>query len=498
MRRLGAIVLLLIGISELCLADRPNILFIAVDDLRPELNSYGAAHIHSPNIDRLAAQGIQFNNAYVQQSICMASRASLLTGYRPEKHNIYNGGSVVDLVPDALTINRHFEEHGYRTAAYGKIYHYKSDHIAQFGDRWSDGSPELFNNGKYATQDSLDKLELNRHDPVRPHDERGPAFESADVEDDAYSDGYNTERAIETLRQFSSTKKPFFLAIGFHKPHLPFNAPKKYWDLYPAESIKPAEVREAPKYSTQYTLRDPGELRNYYGMPKKRGESVNLETELVLRRAYFACVSYVDALVGKLLDELDALGLAENTVVILWGDHGYKLGDYDNWNKWTNLTIDTRVPMIVRAPGIQGGRQSDALVELIDIYPTLSELAGLKVPQHVQGTSFVPLLHEPDLEWKKMVFTLWPHYRDKFEETVTGFSVKTEKYNYVEWTRLATNEVLAVELYDNGIDPQETINVVDRPGYDKAALEMSKLLRAGWKKAVPKVPVVIGSLGTDE
>jgi iduronate 2-sulfatase len=486
MRRSSAIVLLLIGFTNLCLADKPNILFIAVDDLRPELNSYGAAHIHSPNIDRLADQGIQFNNAYVQQSICMASRASLLTGFRPEYHDIYSGKSVVDLVPDALTINKYFEGNGYQIAAYGKIYHYESDHIAQFGDRWSDGSAELIKNGKYATQNSLEKLELNRHDPVRPHDDRGPAFESADVEDDAYSDGYNTERALETLRQFGSTKEPFFLAIGLRKPHLPFNAPRKYWDLYPPDSIEPAEIREPPKHSTQYTLRDPGELRNYYGMPKKRGESVDPETELVLRRAYFACVSYVDALVGKLLDELDTLGLAENTVVILWGDHGYKLGDYDNWNKWTNLTIDTRVPLIIRAPGVAGGLQSDALVELIDIYPTLSELGGLQVPQHVQGTSLVPLLREPDLEWKKMIFTLWPHYRDKFEETVTGYSVKTEKYNYVEWTRLATNEVLAVELYDNMADPQETINVVDLPGYEKTVLEMSSLLQAGWKKAVPK------------
>jgi len=485
MRRVSAIVLLLVGYSNLCLADQPNILFIAVDDLRPELNSYGAAHIHSPNIDRLAAQGIQFNNAFVQQSICMASRASLLTGLRPEYHDIYNGESVVDLVPDALTLNKHFEENGYRLAAYGKVYHYEEDHIAQFGDRWSDGSARLFNNGKYATQDSLDKLELNRHDSVRPHDNRGPAFESANVEDGAYSDGYNTERAIESLRQFSSSKEPFFLAIGFRKPHLPFNAPEKYWDLYPVESIKPAEIREPPKFATQYTLRDPGELRNYYGMPKHRGESVDAETEIVLRRAYFACVSYVDALIGKLLDELDALDLAENTVVILWGDHGYKLGDYDNWNKWTNLTIDTRVPLIVRAPGFQGGLESDALVELIDIYPTLSELGGLDVPQHVQGTSFVPLLREPDLGWKKMVFTLWPHYRDTFEKTVTGFSVKTERYNYVEWTRLATDEVLAIELYDNVADPQETINVVDRPGYEKTVLEMSTLLKAGWKQAVP-------------
>ena len=197
MRGLGVIVLLL-GMANPCLAGRPNVLFIAVDDLRPELGSYGAAHIKSPNIDRLAAQGIQFNNAHAQQSICMASRASVLTGFRPEYHDLYNGGSVVDLLPDALTINRHFEGNGYQVAAYGKIYHYESDHIAQFGKAWSDGSADLLDNGKYATRDSLDKMALNRRDPVRPHENRGPAFESAAVEDDAYSDGHNTERALET------------------------------------------------------------------------------------------------------------------------------------------------------------------------------------------------------------------------------------------------------------------------------------------------------------
>ncbi|MBT8038640.1 MAG: sulfatase [Xanthomonadales bacterium] len=485
MKRLYAIALMLAAFSDPCCADKPNILFIAVDDLRPELNSYGATHIHSPNIDRLASQGIQFNNAHVQQSICMASRASLLTGLRPEYHKIYSGSSVVDLVPRVLTINRHFEENGYRMAAFGKIYHYKSDHIAQFGSRWTDGSVDLFGKGKYATQDSLDKLELNRHDPVRPHDDRGPAFESADVRDDAYSDGYNTERAIETLRHFKSSKEPFFLAVGFHKPHLPFNAPEKYWDMYPAASVKLAGIRGAPANATPYTLRDPGELRNYFGMPKRRGESVGVETESVLRRAYFACVSYVDALVGQLLDELDALGLAENTVVILWGDHGYKLGDYGNWNKWTNLTIDTRVPLIVKAPGIKGGLQSDALVELVDIYPTLSELGGLDLPEHLQGTSFVPLLRKPDLEWKKVVFTLWPHDRDRFAQTITGFSVKTDKYNYVQWTRLATNEVLAAELYDHSNDTLETVNVVDLPAYREAVLVMRELLEAGWQQAIP-------------
>ena len=486
-KRLSAITLLLLGFFDPCLADKPNVLFIAVDDLRPELNSYGASHIQSPNIDRLAAQGVQFNNAHVQQAICMASRASLLTGYRPEYHKIYSGESVGDLLPNALTINKHFERNGYQLAAYGKIYHYKSDHVAQFGGRWSDGSTELFDNGRYATQDSLDKLELNRRDPVRPHEDRGPAYESADVEDGAYSDGYNTARAIETLRQFKLSNEPFFLAVGFRKPHLPFNAPEKYWEMYPPGSIKPADLREAPRFSNQYTLRDPGELRNYYGMPKHKGESVDLETELTLRRAYYACVSYVDALVGKLLDELDSLGLAENTVVILWGDHGYKLGDYDNWNKWTNLSIDTRVPLIVRAPGLEGGLQSDALVELVDIYPTLADLSGLEIPEHVQGTSFLPLLRKPDLEWKKMIFTLWPHYRDKPGQTITGFSVKTKKFNYVEWTRLATGEVLAAELYDTVDDPAETINVVSLSGNDEAVSEMKILLEAGWQKAIPIV-----------
>ena len=280
-----------------------------------------------------------------------------------------------------------------------------------------------------------------------------------------YIDGYNTEYALRKLRKYKEEGKPFFMAMGFHKPHLPFCAPKKYWDMYPLESIKHPEITEPPLNSHPYTLRDFGELRNYYGMPKTRPDRVGPDTTLILRQGYFACVTYVDALIGKLLDELEALELDANTIVILWGDHGYKLGDYGNWCKWTNMDIDTRVPLIIKVPGGNRDMQTDALVELLDMYPTLAELCGLGIPGHVEGRSLVPLLNDPKMEWVESVTTVWPHNRTKYEQVIMGYSVKTERFNYVEWVQLNTGEVLARELYDHRDDPEETVNVVDQPEY---------------------------------
>jgi iduronate 2-sulfatase len=255
------------------------------------------------------------------------------------------------------------------------------------------------------------------------------------------------------------------MAVGFHKPHLPFVAPKKYWDLYPLETIKFPEVTEPPENANKYTLREWGELRNYYGMPQTTAP-VGPDTTLILRQGYFACISYVDALIGKLLDELKALELDENTIIILWGDHGFKVGDYGYWCKWTNMDIDTRVPLIISVPGGRQNVTCDAQVELLDMYPTLADLCGLEKPEHLEGKSLVPLLSDPDLKWGSEVYSIWPHDRTKYDKTVMGYSVKTERYNYVEWIRLKTGEVLARELYDHHVDPKETKNVIDNPQYE--------------------------------
>jgi iduronate 2-sulfatase len=474
-----------IGGSALA-ADRPNVLFISIDDMRTELGCYGVGSIHTPNIDRLAGQGVQFNHAHVQQSICMASRASMMSGFRPENHRIYTTEPMHQLLPDALTMNRHFANNGYQIAAYGKIYHYGSDHVAQFGDNWFDDTDKWAGRG-YATKAGIEIMELNQKVESRKgkRKDRGPAWEAADVDDNGYIDGYNTELTVEKLKELSANDAPFFLAIGLHKPHLPFCAPKKYWDLYPEDQIAPAPVTEPPLNSSRYTLRDPGELRNYFGMPAEKGSRCDEVTTRNLRRGYFACVSYIDALVGQLMSALDAQGLAENTVVILWGDHGYKLGDYGTWNKWSNMTLDTRVPLIVRGPGVSVGHKSEALVELIDIYPTLAQLCGLPLPKHLEGTSFVPVLEQPGRPWKKAVFTMWPHDRTEDEKNITGYSVKTRDFNYVEWTRLKTGEVLERELYDQNKDPLEMVNCIDDKAYEGVVTEMQSMLRSGWKDALP-------------
>jgi iduronate 2-sulfatase len=442
-----------------------NVLFIAVDDMRTELNCYGASHIHSPNIDRLAANGIRFTNAYVQQSICMASRASLMTGYRPERHGIYTGEPVGDLTPGVLTMNKLFAQNGYSTSAFGKIYHYKSDHLEQFGEEFMDPTEKWPGRGYY-TDEAIEQMQYNEAHPVkgRNQKDRGPAYEFADVPDSAYIDGYNTEYALRKMKSYKKEGKPFFMAIGFHKPHLPFVAPKKYWDMYPLESVNQPEIQEPPENANKYTLRPWGELRNYYGMPKTNAP-VGPDTTLILRQGYYACVSYVDALIGKLLDELKALELDKNTVIVLWGDHGYKLGDYGYWCKWSNMDIDTRVPLIIKVPGGKGNVASNAQVELLDMYPTLADLCGLEKPDHLEGKSLLPVLNDPALEWEDEVYSIWPHDRTEYDETVMGYSVKNSQFNYVEWIQLNTGEVLATELYDHKLDPKETRNVVDDPQY---------------------------------
>jgi len=438
-----------------------NVLFIAVDDLQPELNCYGANDMQTPNIDQLASNGVLFTQAYIQQSICMASRASVMTGIRPQKKGLFTGESVQKLTPNAITLNKLFEANNYNIAAYGKIYHHAIDHTEQFGDRHQDPQEKWVGRG-YLTDESIEQMYFNEAHPLkgRQSENRGPAFESADVPDSAYIDGYNTELALRKLKDFKAESKPFFMAVGFHKPHLPFVAPKKYWDMYPLEDISMPEITTIPENSTRYTLRDWGELRNYYGIPKSK-TPIGIDTTLLLRQGYFACVSYVDAQIGKILQQLKDLELDQNTIIVLWGDHGYKLGDYGYWCKWSNMNIDTRIPLIINSPDGQKNEKCTAVVEALDIYPTLAELCGLQVPEQVEGKSLVSLLNHPHPELDQYAYSIWPHDRGEYDKTIMGYAVKDKRFNYIEWVKLNTGEVLAKELYDHDKDPMETRNVVD-------------------------------------
>lgn len=467
---------ILIAISGLILScsqptPPPNVLFIAIDDLRPELNCYGAKHIHSPNIDRLATRGVQFMDAHAQQAICMASRASILTGIRPEHRGIYTGNSVQDLAPDVTTLNRFFEQNGYSVAALGKIYHFDEDRKAQFGDQHlSQG--EWLGRG-YVGPEAAKHIALNVAQKGERIKGKGYPFERVDVADNAYEDGYNAERAVKQLEVFKEKDQPFFLALGFKKPHLPFNAPKKYWDKYPIEQIAPPSITQWPKNTGPHCMRDWGELRGYYGMPQKPND-LSLDSTLILRQAYFACVSYVDALIGQVLNKLDELALTENTVIVLWADHGFKLGDYNNWCKWSNLKIDTNVPFILSGPGVSVGEKCKTPVELLDIYPTLADLCGLDIPSHLDGKSLKPLLEQPQKSLDREIYTIWPHERKKYEETIMGYSIKNTQFNYIEWVNLSSGEVLDRELYDHQIDPNETKNIVNDVAYTNTVQLLSQ------------------------
>ncbi|MGB5942937.1 MAG: sulfatase [Leeuwenhoekiella sp.] len=448
-----------------------NVLFIAVDDLRTELNIYGAHHIKSPNIDQLANSGVRFDNAHVQQAICMASRASIMSGIRPERYGIYTGESVKDIMPDVLTMNKFFSKNGYSIASTGKIYHYAEDTKEQFGDDFVDAEG-IWKGSGYVTQESFEQMK-NSEKPGR-----GPAYESAKVHDTIYPDGLNTLNAMRKMEELKDDGKPFFMAVGLMKPHLPFNAPQKYWDMYPRSSIELTDLTERPKNTSKYTVRPLGELTNYYGMPETFDE-VTDSMATTLRRGYFASVSYIDAQVGNLLRKLKALGLEENTIVVLWGDHGFKLGDYNSWCKWSNMNIDTNIPLIFKVPNAAKGKVYKQPVEALDIYPTLAELCNLEKPGHLEGKSLVPFLTNSDYEpeAKMYAYSIWPDNRWTYDKTVLGYSVTDERYNYVEWVKLTSNEVLERELYDHKQDPEETINVVGDAEYSEIVAELSQKIQ---------------------
>lgn len=454
---------------------RPNVLFIAVDDLRPHLGCYGYDQVLSPNIDRLASQGMLFERAYCQQAICMASRASLLSGYRPDKGEIFRCGPLYKHVPDALPLNQHFLNNGYETVTMGKVYHHHSDEKKGW-------SKEAFHEkGAWEGRGYLDPesiVHVREFDEKHPKSDRkgmGPAYECPDVPDNAYADGICAEHAIEELNRLKD--QPFFLAVGFHKPHLPFNAPKKYWDLYDENKINVADNPFYPKDAPPEAGTDWGELRGYYGMPKDGPMPDDLARKLI--HGYYACVSYTDAMIGRVLDELDRLDLRKNTIVILWGDHGWKLGEHGMWCKHTNFELDTHAALIIRAPGMKAaGQHTRNLVEFVDIYPTLCDLAGLEKPAHLEGLSMAPLLDDPDQPWKEAAYSQYPR------GTLMGYSVRTNRYRYTEWRRIGSKEIEASELYDHENDPDENVNIAGKTENQTIVERHSALLKQGFKSIV--------------
>ena len=431
---------------------QPNILFIAVDDLRTELNCYGKTHVISPNIDRLAQEGFVAERAFCNVPVCGASRASLLTGARPTRDRFvtYYTWAEKDY-PHCITLPKFFKDRGYYAISNGKVFHHQTD----YKNHWSEEPwrPQ----GGWRDYILDENKEHNMNGDGRP-----AAYEIADVADNEYFDGQIADKTINDLRELKRKKNPFFLAVGFRKPHLPFNAPLKYWNFYDRNKLPMADNNFRPQNAPDAAMHNWGELRAYRDIPLTGPVSEEMAKTLV--HGYNACVSYTDAQIGKLLDELENLDLNNNTIIVLWGDHGWNLQEHTLWCKHCNFETSLQAPLIVKAPGHKPVRSS-GLIEFIDIYPTLCELSGYKVPGHCAGKSFYPLIANPDKEWKEAIFS---RYHD-------GQSVRTERYLYTEW-KDDNGKKYARMLYDHKNDPDENINIAELPENKELVEKLSFLL----------------------
>jgi iduronate 2-sulfatase len=455
---------------------RKNVLFIAVDDLRPKLGCYGDTVAITPNMDRLAQRGVLFNNAYCQQAVCAPSRASLLTGRRPDTTKVWDLKTLFrTALPDVITLPQYFKQQGYHAQAVGKIYHDPQE--AQDAISWS--VPETLAvtddiGGRYALPENLNV-------PGIWPASKANSTERADVADNVYIDGRVSDEAIKILNQIKDG--PFFLAVGFRRPHLPFVAPEKYWAMFDDRKIPGPSNPLPPSGVPEVALHNWGELRAYTDIPD-RGYLTDPEKVHQLIKGYYASTSFVDAQIGKVLDELDRLHLTDNTIVVLWSDHGFHLGEHGLWAKRTNFEIDTRVPLIVCSPDHAAkNRVSSALVELVDIYPTLAELAGLPLPAGLEGSSMVPLLEDPDRKWKSAAFSQF--LRSENKKKVMGYSIRTRDFRYTEWQDVSSGEVEAAELYDRLNDSSETVNLINHPRHRAVVKELAAMLKGGWRQALP-------------
>ncbi len=452
--------------SQIVHADPVNVLFIAVDDLRAELGCYGSGHVHSPHIDALADRGTVFHRAYCQQAVCNPARASLLTGLRPATLGIWDLPTHFrQQMPDIVTLPQHFKQHGYFTQNIGKIFHnWRQDQYQ--GDEASWSVPAVLHYNSHGA----DKPEVQGSVP--PDLESTPRCEMRDVPDEAYFDGRVAAGAVQTLGELSRRNDPWFLAVGFWKPHADFNAPKKYWDMYDRAQIEMPANPGPPKDVPQIALHDSREILRAF-----QGRQPTADETRALRHGYYAATSYVDAQVGKVIDELDRLELGDSTIIVLWSDHGFHLGEHGLWAKTSNFELDARVPLIVVTPETNGMQRTDAVVELLDLYPTLVDLCGLSMPEHVEGVSLRPLLEDPSRSVKQAAFTWHPRpaYPDG-DPQVMGYSMRTQRYRYTQWRDFKTGEIQASELYDHDHDPQETVNLAGQPEHAETIVSLSKQL----------------------
>lgn len=451
---------------------KPNVLLILVDDLKPSFGAYGEEWVHSPNLDRLAARGMRFENAYCNQAVCAPSRNNLMIGSRSTSTGVYSlGMHFRKAVPEAVTLPQYFKNHGYHSAGIGKVFHIGHGNI---NDKHSWSIP--FHPDKvidYVLPESTDG-QVTREQALFSNQSanglpRGAAWENADVADGDYADGRIAAEAIKRLQNYKQQQTPFFLAVGFTKPHLPFCAPRKYWELYDREQMPLAEFRTQPDGAPNYAHKKLGEINQY--KPIENKWPIPEEQQKTLIHGYYAALSYMDSQLGRVIDELDRLKLSENTIIVLWGDHGYHLGDHGSWTKHSNYEQAVRIPILCVAPGItKPNSSSQAMVETVDILPSIVELAGLPAhtgPQPIDGSSFVPVL-------KGEVQTVDDHAYHCFPRGGRmGRCIRTERYRLVEWKPMRNPKAnTEYELYDYQEDPLETVNLASQqPEVLKSLLE---------------------------
>lgn len=452
---------------------RLNVLFLAVDDMRVDLGCYGDAHIQSPHIDRLAAWGTLFNRAYCQQAVCNPSRASLLTGLRPDRLRVWDLPTHFrQQHPDVVTLPQLFKQHGYHAQNIGKIFHnWRQDKYKGDAASWS--VPAEMHYANHGADKAVVKGK------VSPNASAVPRTEMRDVPDDAYFDGRIADKAVAALRELQD--RPFFLAVGFWKPHSPFNAPQQYWDLYERKNIAPPANPQPPEDVPAIAMHDSREILRAF-KSRKSGRPTPQEV-LALRHGYYAAISYLDAQIGKVLDELERLKLRDKTVVVFWSDHGYHLGEHSLWAKTSNFELDARVPLIIAVPKQQGRQRTEALAELLDLYPTLADLCGLPAPKNLQGKSLKPVLEDPSVAVKAWAMTQHtrPAYpADGEDPDAMGYSLRTDRYRYTQWRRFSDGKLLAQELYDHENDGAETVNLAEKPSH----AEVVKKLQAEMSAAI--------------
>lgn len=481
--------MLFFSVLVIAQSDKPNVLFILVDDLKPNLGIYGDPVAVSPNIDELGGMGTRFERAYCNQAVCASSRYNLLLGARSTSSGLYNFGKEFrEVYPEAVTLPQYFMNHGYHAESMGKVFHighgntnddaswsipHHKEKVIEYllpesTDRQLTREEAFFENTRMYMEDTPGNKELPR----------GAAWEMPDVLDEAYADGRVARHAIDRLRVLAKKDQPFFMAVGFARPHLPFCAPKKYWDLYDPAKLPMPEFEKPPAEAPAFAGKLNGEISQFKPLPERTDGPYEEALTRKLIHGYYASLSYMDAQVGRVLDELKRLELDENTIIVLWGDHGWHLGDHAIWTKHTNYEQATRIPIMVVAPGVTTpGTSTMQPAETVDIYPTLAALAGLPAPsgpQPIDGLSLVPVLKDPEARVRDHAYHSYPR-RVKGKARI-GCAIRTERYRMVEWLDpVDPNTESIFELYDYREDPQETQNMAEQNG--KVLGELREILR---------------------